>query len=100
LFAFVMTHVDEAGDIERGVASAVRELHARGDVGSVSFLLSCGARIYAHRLGRSLFTLVRAGVSVIASERLTDEVWLEVPERALVVLDRDEHPQRGITLAA
>jgi len=87
LFAFVLTHIDEAGDIARGVAAAVRALHAITDVGSVNFLLSCGARLYAHRLGRSLYTLRRDDVSVVASEPLTDEPWLELGERQLVVLD-------------
>ena len=87
LFAFVLTHIDEAGDISRGIAAAVRTLHAIPDVGSVNFLLSCGARLYAHRLGRSLFTLRRDDVSVVASEPLTDEPWLELAERQLVILD-------------
>ena len=98
LFAFVLTHIDAVGDSERGVVAAVRELHAMGDVGSASFLLSCGARLYAHRLGRSLFTLVRhasadgaaerrAPAVLVASECPTAEAWVEIPERGLVVLD-------------
>jgi glutamine amidotransferase len=91
LFAFVLTHVDATGDVERGVMAAVRALHAFGEVGSASFLLSCGERLYAHRAGRALFTLERdtmAGgrVVMIASEQLTDEPWREVPERAVVIL--------------
>jgi len=87
LFAFVLTHIDEAGEVERGVVAAVRALHALGEIGSASFLLSCGSRLYAHRLGRSLFTLGRGAAVLVASERLTDEPWHEVPERGLVVLD-------------
>ncbi|CAN5889858.1 class II glutamine amidotransferase [soil metagenome] len=87
LFAFVMTHVDDACDVERGVARAVQELHAFGDIGSASFLLSCGERLYAHRLGRSLFVLIRSGAVVIASEQLTGEAWQELPERTVVVVD-------------
>jgi len=86
LFAFVMTHVDDAGDCERGINAAVRTLHALGEIGSASFLLSCGSRLYAHRLGRSLFVLRRGGATMIASEQLTSESWDEVPEKALVVL--------------
>ncbi len=97
LFAFVLTHLDAARSVEAGVVAAVRELHALDEVGSASFLLSCGAKIYAHRLGRSLFTLVRhaevehrrAAAVVVASEQLTDEVWTEVRERALIVIDGD-----------
>ncbi|MCX5744792.1 MAG: class II glutamine amidotransferase [Proteobacteria bacterium] len=100
LFAFVLTHLDRAGDVEAGVIAAVRELHGIAGLGSASFLLSCGARIYAHRLGRSLFTIVRHAAAVpaagaqrrtaavvVASEQLTDELWTELPERALVVID-------------
>ena len=94
LFAFVLTHVDAAGDLELGVVGAVRELHAIADVGSASFLLSRGDRTYAHRLGRSLFALTRHAANeerrtaavVIASECLTDEDWRELPERSLVVI--------------
>lgn len=96
LFAYILTQVDLAGDVELGVVAAVRELHALGEIGSASFLLSCGARLYAHRLGRSLFVLVRHSADeqrrtaavVIASEQLTGEAaWTELPERALIVVD-------------
>jgi len=87
LFAFVLTHVDAAGDVERGVRAAVHALHALGEIGSASFLLSCGARLYAHRLGRSLFTAQRGDLAMVASEPTTDELWQELPERSLVILD-------------
>lgn len=88
LFAMVLTHIDDAGDVERGVIGAVRTLHGLGDIGSASFLLSCGSRLYAHRAGRSLFARETASV-VIASEQLTDETWNELPERSLVVVEDD-----------
>lgn len=94
LFAFVASHVDAAGDVERGAADAVRALHALGELGSLNFLLSCGQRIFAHRLGRALYALVRGGdggrrtpALVVASEPLTDEAWRELPERSLHVLE-------------
>ncbi|MBL8625161.1 MAG: class II glutamine amidotransferase [Myxococcales bacterium] len=95
LFAFIATQIDRAGDVERGVRAAVDALHAGGDLGSLNFLLACGRRIYAHRLGRALFALVRHGgdddrrtaTLVVASEPLTDEAWRELPERSLHVLD-------------
>ena len=90
LFAFVLTHVDAAGDVARGTVAAVAALHALGDFGSASFLLSCGTRLFAHRLGRTLFTLARPGVTIVASERLTDEAWIEIPERTLVAVDADD----------
>ena len=88
LFAFVLTHIDIAGDIERGVVRAIRALQSLGEIGSANFLLASDARVYAYRQGRSLFTLARAGVAMVASEKLTDEDWVEVPERALVILGR------------
>jgi glutamine amidotransferase len=86
LFAMLLTHIDETADIERGVVSAVRELHGLGAIGSTNFLFSCGRRLYAHRCGRSLFALESTSV-VIASEQLTDETWHELPERSLVVVE-------------
>ncbi len=86
LFAFILTRVDATGEVARGVALAVKDLHA-GDPGSASFLLSCGSKLYAHRAGRTLFTLARGNATLVASEQLTDEAWVEVAERAVVVID-------------
>jgi len=97
LFAFLATRIDEVGDIERGLVLAVRDLHAHSDVGSANFLFSCGTKIYAHRLGRSLHALVRHAAHetrrtpavVIASERLTDEAWTELADRSLWAIEED-----------
>jgi glutamine amidotransferase len=86
LFAFILTRIDDAADVGAGVAQAVRELHALPEPGSVSFLLSCGHRLYAHRLARSLFVLVRPDATLVASEPFTDEPWRELADRELVVL--------------
>jgi len=84
--------------VTAGVTSAVRALHALGSIGSASFLFSDGDRLYAHRLGRALFATQRRGVSLIASEPLTDnDRWTEIVERQLVVLER---PQPSGVLAA
>ncbi len=87
LFAFILTRIDSTGDVARGIALAVRDLHAGGDPGSASFLLSCGSKLYAHRAGRTLFTLARGNATLVASEQLTDEAWVEVAEGAVVVID-------------
>jgi predicted glutamine amidotransferase len=92
LFAFVMTHIAEAGDTERGVTRAVQALHALGDIGSASFLLSCGTRLFAHRLGRTLFTSIRGDAAIVASQCLDEGTWVEVPERAVVILDVPSTP--------
>lgn len=88
LFAFVLSHVDDEG-VERGLVAATRALHALGDVGSASFLFSDGARLFAHRLGRTLYTLARPHATIVASEQLTDEPWTEMPERALVEISAE-----------
>jgi predicted glutamine amidotransferase len=91
LFAFVRTHVDAAGDVERGVCAAVRALRALGDIGSTTFLFATPTELYAHRGGRSLFTLARGDAMMIASEPLTDAVWTEVAEGAVVALESGTH---------
>jgi len=87
LFAFVRTHVDAAADVERGVCAAVRALRELGDIGSASFLFATSTQLYAHRAGRSLFTLARHDATMIASEPLSDEPWTEIAEGAVVALD-------------
>ena len=59
LFAFVLTHIDEAGDIERGVVRAIRALQRRATSARRTFCSPAGTRVYAYRQGRSLFTLSR-----------------------------------------
>ncbi len=106
LFGFVATRVDDAADVERGIVAAVRDLHALGNIGSTSFLLSCGDRIYAHRLGRSLSIVIRHAeheprrtpAVIVASERLTDEPWNELAERSLHVLENPSGTPRVRTL--
>jgi len=87
LFAFVLTYIDEAADIERGIAAAVRELHTLA-VGIATFLISDGAQLYAHRFGRELFIAYREGVALIASEPLTEsDRWDPIAEKDFVVVE-------------
>jgi predicted glutamine amidotransferase len=120
LFAHLLTRLDEAGltklgdELSRAAATRVIETTARKlreqNVGAFNFLLSDGATSYAHRFGRTLFMLERkphdpgeSGVTLkgwtrrrhavlIASERLTNEPWRELPEGTLVRVDRDPVP--------
>ncbi len=98
LFAFVMSRVDELGDVERGVVAAVRALHRLDDVGAVSFLFSDGEELFAHRLGRTLYALERGDDGrrtrsvAIASERLTDEAWREIDQGSLVSIRSGPRP--------
>jgi len=119
--AWLLTRLDEAGlgearasDVmDRAIADALRSATRRPGAGAITFLLSDGEVIYAHRHGRTLHVLERRpgdpvrtvresseGVALgtlwtperhavlLASEALTDEPWSEVPEHTLVRVDR------------
>jgi predicted glutamine amidotransferase len=92
LFAFVLTQIDETGDVDRGVARAVSLMQSLGDIGAATFLFSGGGRLFAYRSGRTLYTLDRGAATFVASEPLTDEPWREVPQEGLVVLERPQMP--------
>lgn len=108
-------------DASRAAATAIVESAARKlreeNVGAFNFLLSDGNTTFAHRFGRTLFMLQRAPSDrvrelrdvtesttlvtkwtqrrhavLIASERLTDEEWRELPEGTLLRIDRDPVP--------
>lgn len=99
-FAFLLTRVDDAGEVERGVTDAVRELRAITELGSVNFLFSDGARLFAYRQGRSLFgfACLDTGVAAIASEPMSGAAWTEIEEGALVALDAESARVRPIDL--
>lgn len=95
LFAFLLTRLDErgctdelAGDTtDATVAAAACEL-ARA--GSLSFVLTDGVTLYAHRLGRSLFFLERPAsqglpaAQLLASDRLTADPWTPLLDGTLL----------------
>jgi glutamine amidotransferase len=105
------THTNEV------LAAHVRSLYSRAGFGSLNFLLSNGDTTYVHRCGRTLFLLERGptddlrvrrdsvdGTSIetpwtqrrralfVASEQLTDEPWVEIPEPSLLRIDRFPTP--------
>jgi glutamine amidotransferase len=109
LFAFLMTAIDRAATPREGIARAVRELRGARRVGAVSFLLSDGRDLYAHRSGRTLFMLDRtsgdagdgpkkrrAPSIAIASERLTDEPWSEIEQGALLLVAGGSIPSASV----
>lgn len=96
----------------RVLAVATEDLRARS-AGAFNFLLSDGASCFVHRFGRTLFLLERTpneGPSpresspgsppwtprrhavLVASERLTDEGWREIPDGTLFRIDRSPTP--------
>jgi predicted glutamine amidotransferase len=110
---------DEASRLEatRLLLATARDLRAK-EVGAFNFLLSDGYSCWAHRFGRSLYVLERGpadpvrpsrevmpGATIetawtkrrhavfIASERITDEPWREVPDCTLMRIDRKPVPK-------
>lgn len=102
---------------ETALAEVTRELRER-NVGACNFLLSDGATTFAHRFGRSLYLLERVpGDPVremrdvselativtkwtsrrhavfVASEKITNEPWEELPEGTLLRIERAPVPR-------
>ena len=114
-FAHVLTRLDDTPPdrVDAALASLTDEARARPRFGAFNFLLSNGETLYAHRAGRSLFLLERgphdevrvrrksdeSGATVetpwsqrrraifVASERMTDEPWQEIPEATCLRVD-------------
>jgi glutamine amidotransferase len=109
-FAYLLTALDARPDApDAALADALRALVTRTGV-AANFLLGDGEVLYAHRFGRTLFTLERRpgdavrtertsvetlatletvwtprrGAVFIASEQLSDEPWAEVPTGTLL----------------
>lgn len=96
LLAYFLTRFDEAKVdpktparvIDEIVGAASIELTQR--IGSMSFVLSNGAALYAHRFDRSLHLLERArrpnepAAVVVASEPITSESWSLLPSPTLL----------------
>jgi predicted glutamine amidotransferase len=126
-FAFLLARLDAEGLLDapasshtdRVLAHALSDALARPDLGAVTFLLSDGKVLYAHRSGRTLFLLERypgdevrvrreshetgavletpwtshRSAVLVASEQITDEPWLPLAERALIRIDRHPVPR-------
>jgi len=117
-FAYLLTALDARPDApDDALADALRALVKRRGV-AANFLLGDGEVLYAHRFGRTLFTLERRpgdavrtertsvetlatletgwtprrGAVFIASEQLSDEPWQEVPTGTLLRVDRGALP--------
>jgi glutamine amidotransferase len=106
---------DARASATRALATATAELREK-KVGAFNFLLSNGSSCFVHRFGRSLYILerrpdppqssassldeqaalmkwrMRRPAVLVASERLTDERWDELPEGTFLRLDRDPVP--------
>jgi glutamine amidotransferase len=114
-FAYLLTAMDAAaGDLDGALGAAVRELEGRADAGACNFVLSNGRTTYVHRFGRTLALLRREQgdplrrsrtsqetlatletpwterrlAILVASERMTEEPWEDLPEGTLLRIDR------------
>jgi len=101
IFAFLLTELDRVGatDGASGPAPGVVDAALRratvaleAQSGPANFLCSDGEVLYAFRFGRTLHLLQRGGgrrgaAVAVASERVTDEPWEEIPEATLVRVD-------------
>ncbi len=101
-----------SADVNALLLDVTAELRA-ARIGALNFLLSDGRTTHAHRFGRSLFVLERGpddpirerrsvgpGAAIttrwtprrqavfVASERITDEPWREVPDETLLCIER------------
>lgn len=78
-------------DLFRALAKVMTTVGAITDVhehaSAMNFMVSDGVRVAATRRGRTLFSHAETGCCVIASERLWNGEWVEVPENGLIGLD-------------
>ena len=112
-FAWLLTVLDEMGDIDRALIHAVEVATKTPKFGAANFLFCNGKALWAFRWGRSLYTLERlpgdpvklkrhaqetdADLEIpwsprrhgflVASEQMTDEPWKEVAEGTLLRID-------------
>ena len=126
LFAWLMTCLDGVGaahspagpETDRAIGAAMRAAHGHAGLGAYNFLLSDGACIYAHRLGRTMHLLergphdevrstrrsrdgtlvdtpwsLRRSAVFVASEKITDEPWQQVDDGMLLRIDRAPMPR-------
>lgn len=126
LFSYLLTQLDGAGladepaseRTDQVLIQAMRRARAERGFGACNFLLSDGLVLYAHRFGRTLFTLERdptdavrvhresqeTGAAIdtpwspvrqavlVASEAMTEEPWRPVPEGTLLRCERSARP--------
>jgi glutamine amidotransferase len=113
-----LTDHPASGATDALLRRTMSELVARPNFGACNFLLSDGETLYAHRFGRTLCLLERVpqdpvrtsrvsietGASIetdwtsrrravlVASEKLSDEPWVDVGEGELLRVDRSPKP--------
>jgi predicted glutamine amidotransferase len=99
LFHRLLREVDPAPDkVVEGLRRAVSAAATCGPLSALNFLFSDGEHLYAYRLGDyELHWLSREGQVLVASDRVTDEMWHDVRQDVLLVLapgDDEPHAER------
>jgi predicted glutamine amidotransferase len=99
LFHRLLREVDPAPDkVVDGLRRAVKAAALCGPLTALNFLFSDGEHLYAYRLGAyELHWLAREGQVLVASDRVTDEMWHDVRQDVLLVLspgDDEPHAER------
>lgn len=93
LFRTVLDDVERPGldEMKRALSTVMQTVSAITDKGehrsAMNFLVTDGRRMVATRRGRTLFVASEPGARFIASERLWDGPWHEVPEEGVVGID-------------
>lgn len=75
-------------DPVRSIRGVVATIVAGHTFSGLNFVFSDGIKLYAYRLGIfDLYWATRRGVSLVASEQITDEVWHRAQQDVLLTLD-------------
>lgn len=111
-FYLILKKIRETGDVVEGISAALDWIRKKNLSGARNFLMSDGRFVYAYRFGRDLFYSTReAGTHkeftrsadggqlvskpvklvLVASEILTDDDWIEIPEEGLVIIDTEQN---------
>jgi glutamine amidotransferase len=94
VFALVLDAIDAGASLADALAEATRHVLSR-TTARLNLLATDGERIAATTWGNSLFTIVRNGAVIVASEPFDeDTAWASVDDDRLVVADHD-----GITIS-
>lgn len=87
IFNYMMRYFDP-GDVPGSLRRAMSAVIARSAFSGLNFLFSDGECLYAYRFGIfELHWLARPGRLLVASEKLTDELWHTVQQDVLLTLD-------------
>jgi predicted glutamine amidotransferase len=89
-FNLLMSQYDPGEPVD-SLRRTVRTTVERSPFSGLNILFSDGERLFAYRLGRfELHWLARPGQLLVASEKVTNELWHSVQQDVLLTLDPDD----------